>query len=98
MTEIVQQHGHDGLVLATLMAGLVPMVSGLARLTDVLDTIGTPPRVFIPRMRELPTIDASGVAAPGDFVRRCKIHGTIAIAADVQPSLRTVLPAKMRNG
>lgn len=76
-----------------------PLFFGSAgRLADVLDTIGTPPRVFILRMREVPMIDASGVAALGDFVERCKVHGTIVIAAGVQPSLRSVLSSMGFDG
>ncbi|KAF0105825.1 MAG: sulfate permease SulP family [Rhodospirillaceae bacterium] len=76
-----------------------PLFFGSAgRLADVLDSIGTPPRVFILRMREVPMIDATGVAALGDFVKRCQAHGTVVIAAGVQPSLRTVLTSMGFDG
>jgi SulP family sulfate permease len=76
-----------------------PLFFGSARrLADVLDTISTPPRVFILRMREVPMIDASGVAALGDFVKRCTAHGTAVIAAGVQPSLRAVLSSMGFDG
>lgn len=76
-----------------------PLFFGSAgRLADVLDSIGTPPRVFILRMREVPMIDATGVAALGDFVKRCRAHGTVVIAAGVQPSLRTVLTSMGFDG
>ncbi len=76
-----------------------PLFFGSAgRLADVLDSIGTPPRVFILRMREVPMIDATGVAALSDFVKRCKAHGTEVIAAGVQPSLRAVLTSMGFDG
>lgn len=43
-------------------------------------------------------IDATGVAALSDFVKRCKAHGTEVIAAGVQPSLRAVLTSMGFDG
>lgn len=39
---VIQQHGYDGLVLATLMAGLILMVSGFARLGTWIKYIPEP--------------------------------------------------------
>ncbi len=39
---VIQQHGYDGLVLATLMAGLILMVSGFARLGTWIKYIPDP--------------------------------------------------------
>ncbi|MGE0674871.1 MAG: SulP family inorganic anion transporter, partial [Methylibium sp.] len=69
-----------------------PLFFGSAgRLADLLDNIGTLPRVFILRMREVPMIDATGVAALKGFIERCDARGIEVIATAVQPSLRTVL-------
>src|SRR3546814_20139132 len=45
-----------------------PLFFGAARsLRDALEAMPTPPRVFILRMRNVPMIDSSGVAALSDF-------------------------------
>jgi SulP family sulfate permease len=63
-----------------------PLFFGVAgRLTDVLDTLPARPRVFILRMREVPFIDTTGVAALADFVRRNRVQGTTVIVTGVQP-------------
>jgi SulP family sulfate permease len=69
-----------------------PLFFGAAStLADVLDRIGRPPRFFILRMREVPLIDASGVGALREFVRRCRSHGTTVIVTGVQPQPRAIL-------
>ena len=69
-----------------------PLFFGAAgALADVLDRIGRPPRFFILRMREVPLIDASGVGALKEFVRRCRSHGTIVVVTGVQRQPRRVL-------
>jgi SulP family sulfate permease len=69
-----------------------PLFFGAASvLQDVLDRIGRPPRAFILRMREVPLIDASGVGALREFVRRCRSHGTMVIVTGVQPQPRRIL-------
>lgn len=76
-----------------------PLFFGSAgRLADLLDNIGTLPRVFILRMREVPMIDATGVAALKGFIERCDAHGTEVIATGVQPALRTVLASMGFDG
>ncbi|TCT08272.1 SulP family inorganic anion transporter [Aquabacter spiritensis] len=62
-----------------------------ARLSDVLDQIGQPPRVFILRMEEVPLIDATGVAALQSFLRRCESAGTKVILSGVKPTTRDVM-------
>jgi SulP family sulfate permease len=42
-------------------------------------------------MREVPLIDASGVGALREFVRRCRSHGTMVIVTGVQPQPRRIL-------
>jgi sulfate permease, SulP family len=76
-----------------------PLFFGSAgRLADLLDNIGTLPRVFILRMREVPMIDATGVAALKGFIERCDAHGTEVIATAVQPALRAVLASMGFDG
>lgn len=63
-----------------------PLFFGAAgRLADVLGTLPRRPRVFILRMREVPFIDTTGVAALADFVRRNRANGTTVIVTGVQP-------------
>ena len=69
-----------------------PLFFGAASvLQDVLDRIERPPRAFILRMREVPLIDASGVGALKEFVRRCQNHGTTVIVTGVQAQPRRIL-------
>jgi SulP family sulfate permease len=69
-----------------------PLFFGAAgRLADVMDTLPRMPRHFILRMREVPFIDSTGVAALSDFVRRCRANGTHVIATGVQPQPRAVM-------
>jgi SulP family sulfate permease len=69
-----------------------PLFFGTASvLGDVLDRIGKPPGVFILRMREVPMVDATGVGALSDFVRRCTGHGTTVIVTGVQPQPERIL-------
>ena len=55
-----------------------------ARISEVLDQIGQPPRVFILRMEDVPLVDATGVAALEDFVRRCRSSGTKVILSGLK--------------
>ena len=69
-----------------------PLFFGAAGvLADVLDRTSRAPAVFIVRMREVPLIDASGVAALRAFVRRCRTLGTTVIVAGIQPQPRRIL-------
>lgn len=62
-----------------------------ARLSEVLDQIGQPPRVFILRMEDVPLIDATGAGAIGDFVRRCRSGGTMVILCGLRPQTARVM-------
>ncbi|MGH9456081.1 MAG: SulP family inorganic anion transporter [Thermoanaerobaculia bacterium] len=62
------------------------------KLKEVLGGISRPPRVLILRMRHVPAIDATGLHALEQVLRRCRAQGTRVILADVQPQpLRTIL-------
>ena len=54
------------------------------RLDDVLDLYPTPPRIFILRMRFVPLIDASGVAALSQMISRCRRHNTKVILSGLR--------------
>lgn len=69
-----------------------PFFFGVAgRLHSVLDQLERPPKVFILRLRHVPLIDASGVAALEAFIGRCQQQGTEVILCGVQPQPREVL-------
>ncbi len=69
-----------------------PLFFGAAgRLADVMDTLPRMPRHFILRMREVPFIDSTGVAALADFVRRCRAAGTHVVVTGIQPQPRAVM-------
>jgi SulP family sulfate permease len=61
------------------------------RLDDVVNQFPKPPRVFILRMRGVPLIDASGVMALRQLVRRCTQHGTRVILSGLQPQPLSIL-------
>jgi len=61
------------------------------RLDDVLDLYPTPPRVFILRMRHVPLIDASGVAALSQVISRCRRQGTKVILSGLREQPRRIL-------
>ncbi len=69
-----------------------PLFFGAAgQVLEVLDRIGQPPKVLILRLREVPLIDASGVGALQELLRRCRRHGTRVIVTGVQPQPREIL-------
>jgi SulP family sulfate permease len=69
-----------------------PFFFGVAtHLNDVMDQIGTPPKVFILRLGQVPFIDASGAHALEEFIDRCERRGTQLILSRVQPQPRAVL-------
>lgn len=69
-----------------------PLFFGAAgRLADAMDTLPRMPRHFILRMREVPFIDSTGVAALNDFVRRCRASGTHVIVTAIQKQPRAVM-------
>jgi SulP family sulfate permease len=61
------------------------------RLDDVLNQFPKQPRVFILRLRLVPMIDASGVAALRQLLSRCAAHGTTVILSGLQEQPRSIL-------
>jgi SulP family sulfate permease len=61
------------------------------RLDDVLNQFPDAPRVFILRMRLVPLIDTSGVAALRDFIARCQRAGTQVILSGLQGQPQNIL-------
>jgi SulP family sulfate permease len=61
------------------------------RLDDVLDLYPKPPRVFILRMRFVPLIDASGVAALAQMIARCRRQGTKVILSGLRAQPAKIL-------
>ncbi|WP_319633535.1 SulP family inorganic anion transporter [Pelagibius marinus] len=69
-----------------------PLFFGAARsLRDALEAMPVPPKVFILRMRNVPMIDSSGVAALSDFMRRCRDRGVAVIVSGIRPQPKDVL-------
>ena len=69
-----------------------PLFFGAAgRLADVVELLPRYPRWFILRMRKVPFIGSTGVAALADVVRRCRANGTHVIVAGIQPQPRAVM-------
>jgi len=61
------------------------------RLDDLLKRFGTPPKVFILRMRLVPMIDASGVHALKGLIDRCRKRGIVLILSGLQGQPARVL-------
>lgn len=62
-----------------------PFFFGVAdKLKDVMSEIGRPPRVFILRMRNVPAIDASGIHALDQMIRKSQHQGTAVILSEVR--------------
>jgi sulfate permease, SulP family len=61
------------------------------RLDEVLDQFPTPPRAFILRLELVPLIDASGVTALRQLVRRCGQRGTRVILSGLQRQPLSIL-------
>ena len=69
-----------------------PFFFGAAsKLTDVLERIGQPPKVYVLLMREVPLVDATGAHALREFIDRCHRVGTIVILAEIRPAVRSTL-------
>lgn len=62
-----------------------------ARLSEVLDRIGGPPKVLILRMENVPLVDATGVAAMVKFMEQCRAMGTHVILSRARSQPHTVL-------
>ncbi len=71
-----------------------PFFFGVAnRLSEVLDQIGHPPKIFILDLRAVPLIDATGVGALSDLVDHCGRAGTAVILAGLRKQPRRVVDA-----
>ncbi|GAB4240084.1 MAG: sulfate permease [Kiloniellaceae bacterium] len=69
-----------------------PLFFGAARgLRDALEAMPAPPKIFILRMRNVPMIDSSGVAALNDFMRGCQARGIAVIVSGIRPQPKEVL-------
>lgn len=69
-----------------------PIFFGLSsRLSDVLDRIRIPPKVFILDMKNVPTIDATGVQILDLFIKRLRNKGVYVILCAVPSHTRTVI-------
>lgn len=69
-----------------------PFFFGVAgELLDTLRRVGRRPRAFILRMRLVPFLDASGLAAVEEFVKQAGISGTRVILSGAQPQPRDML-------
>ena len=69
-----------------------PLFFGSARnMIDLLDSLPTPPRVFILRMRNVPLVDATGAGMLREFIRRCADKGTIVLVTGVRPQPEELL-------
>ncbi len=61
------------------------------RLKDELEKIRGIPKVFILRMRHVPTMDATAAHTLDGFIKKCKQRGTVVIFAAVQEQPRRVM-------
>jgi SulP family sulfate permease len=69
-----------------------PFFFGVAdRLMDVLGRLEKPAKVFILRMRLVPAVDATGLHALDEFVRKCQRQGTVLLLTGVQPQPRRAI-------
>jgi SulP family sulfate permease len=72
-----------------------PFFFGAAdKIKDVLGEIAKPPRVFILRMRNAPAIDATGIHALEQMVKKTKHQGTVLVLCEMQQQpLRAIVRA-----
>lgn len=79
----------DGVEMLSLRG---PLFFGSARmLRDILDAMTTRPRIFILRVRNVPIVDSTGVAALSDFMRRCRTLGIQVIISGLRQQPTEVL-------
>jgi len=65
-----------------------PFFFGVAsRLGEVLDRISKPPRAFVLRLRDVPLVDATGVSAIKELVKRCAKHKSTLVLCEMQPQV-----------
>ena len=74
-----------------------PFFFGVAdKLKDVLGEIAKPPRVFILRMRNAPAIDATGIHALDQMVKKTRHQGTVLVLCEMrQQPLRAIVRARL---
>jgi SulP family sulfate permease len=69
-----------------------PFFFGVAgELVEVLKRTGSRPRIIILRLREVPYLDSSGLAAMSELQRQCARSGTTIILSGAQPQLMELL-------
>lgn len=69
-----------------------PLFFGVThRLAEVLTRTGNPPRAIILRMEEVPMIDASGISALADLVRRSQASDTSVIVSGAPPAVQDTM-------
>ncbi len=98
LNEDAEESGDDANQRARLPAGVEvfqfagPLFFAVAnRLDSLLDAYIDKPRVLILRMRLVPMIDASGVHALQQFLKRCRGFGIHVVLSGLQPQPRAVL-------
>lgn len=66
-----------------------PFFFGVAsRLSEVLDRISKPPRAFVLRLHDVPLIDATGISAIKELVKRCAKHKSLLVLCGMQPPVK----------
>lgn len=69
-----------------------PFFFGVAsRLSEVLDRIGKPPRLFILQMNRVPLIDVTGMSAIKELLKRCERDQTKVALCELQPNVEQTL-------
>ncbi len=69
-----------------------PFFFGVAsRLSEVLDRIKKPPRAFVLRLYDVPLIDATGIGAITELVKRLARHKSKLVLCEMQPAVRDTL-------
>jgi SulP family sulfate permease len=76
-----------------------PFFFGVAdKLKDVMSEIGRPPRVFILRMRNVPAIDATGIHALDQLVKKSRHEGTTVLFSEVREQPARALERSGKTG
>lgn len=69
-----------------------PFFFGVAgRLSEVLDRIGKPPRLFVLRLNRVPLIDITGISALRELLKRCARDQTMVVLCEMQPAVERTL-------
>ncbi len=90
-TQISSYHDPDAISKKVVPEGVEvyeingPFFFGVAdRLKNLLNELERPPKIFILRMRRVPTIDASGMHALEEFYLECRRQGTTLLLSGVK--------------